>query len=63
MPCSSRFKDKSCSLDPSVDHYIHVSLTPEGNVIARWKMVAQEIAINDLREHYPPGVYTDQKET
>jgi hypothetical protein len=36
-----------------------VTLNEAGVVIARWRMVAEEISNNDLGAFFPPGVYTE----
>lgn len=36
-----------------------MALTPWGVVLARWRMVPEEIANNDLEAYYPPGIYTE----
>lgn len=44
--CSSRLKGLGCSLSADHAHDVHVSIDAEGRVVARWRMVAQELPVN-----------------
>lgn len=59
MGCPFRLKGNGCSIDPAISHEVHAALNEAGVVIARWRMVAEEIPNNDLGAFFPPGVYTE----
>jgi hypothetical protein len=45
--CRERNKTEACCIASCISHEIHVSLDSQGYVIARWRMVAEDLLVED----------------
>lgn len=45
--CYERSKTEVCCIASCIPHEIHVSLDSQGHVIARWRMVAEGLPVED----------------
>ena len=41
--CSERLKGHRCSFSDDWQHTVHVAMSPEGTILARWRMEAVEM--------------------
>ena len=45
MTCKERMRGLACSLSPEIVHDIHISISPDGVILGRWRMVYEELPI------------------
>ena len=47
MTCKERMRGLACSLSADIPHDVHVSITADGTLLGRWRMVAEELPLAD----------------
>ena len=45
MTCKERMKGLACSMSADIPHDVHISITTDGIIQGRWRMIAQELPI------------------
>jgi hypothetical protein len=49
--CRERYQTEVCCIALGVPHDVHVAINPNGEVTARWRMVAEGLPVEDAVPH------------